>query len=144
MFELKIVRERRAGYGPLCALRSAAEIWLTFKHHFDAADREQFILLLLNTKNIPIGFHVVSVGSLTASIVHPREVCKAIVLANAAGVVLMHNHPSGIPTPSTEDIAITRRLREIGDLLGVRVLDHIIFGDERFVSFVDDGTGDRS
>src|SRR2546425_8935548 len=140
MFELKVVRERRAGYGPLPAMRGSADIWLAFKHHFDAADREQFLLLLLDSKNRPIGFHVVSVGSLAASIVHPRETLKVIVLANAAAVVLMHGHPSsGDPTPSKEDIEITRRLRELAALLGVKVLDHIIFGDGRFVSFVDDG-----
>ena len=139
MFELKVVRERKPGYGPLPAFRGSADIWAAFKDHFEAADREQFILLLLNNKHRPVAFHVVSVGSLTASLVHPREVLKAIVLSNAAAVVAMHNHPSGDATPSKEDLEITRRLKELTELLGVRLLDHIIFGDDKCVSFVDAG-----
>jgi DNA repair protein RadC len=97
-------------------------------------------LLLLNQKNRPIGFHVVSIGSLTASLLHPREVIKAIVLANAAAALLMHGHPSsGDPTPSSEDLQISRRLKELMELLGVKFLDSIVFGDGTFVSLVDDG-----
>jgi DNA repair protein RadC len=78
-------------------------------------------------------------GSLTASIVHPRDVFAQVVRHFAAAIVFVHNHPSGSPEPSKENIEITRRLREVGDLIGVRVLDHIIIGKGRYVSFVDDG-----
>jgi DNA repair protein RadC len=81
----------------------------------------------------------VSVGSLSASIVHPRDVFVPVIKLSAAAVIFTHNHPSGDPTPSKEDIVITRRLREVGELVGVRVLDHIIVGKGRYVSFVDDG-----
>src|ERR1035437_1350523 len=140
MFELKVVRERKQGYGPLPVFRGSGDVWVAFKHHFDAADREHCILLLLDIRNHPIGFHVVSIGSLTMSPLHPREVLKAVVLANAAAVVLMHGHPSsGDPTPSQDDIQITRRIKEVLELLGVKLLDSIVFGDGRFVSFADDG-----
>ena len=78
-------------------------------------------------------------GTLSASLIHPREVFKAIILANAAAFLAVHNHPSGDPTPSREDIDITRRLRSVADIFGVRFLDHVIIGTEGFVSFVDDG-----
>jgi DNA repair protein RadC len=139
MDELKIVRERHAHYGTLTKFRSSADIYEAFKQRFEQADREEFIVLLLDAKNALIGFNVVSVGTLTSTLVHPREVFKPVILGNAASIILLHNHPSGDTVPSVEDINITRRLREIGDVFGVKVLDHIVMGDGRYVSFVDDG-----
>lgn len=81
----------------------------------------------------------VSVGSLNQSIVHPREVFKTALISNAAALVLIHNHPSGDPSPSSEDIAITRRLKEAGDLLGVKVVDHVIVGTDGMVSLLERG-----
>lgn len=81
----------------------------------------------------------VSEGSLNQSIVHPREVFIPAVKESAAAIILVHNHPTGDPAPSSEDIAITRRLREAGDIMGIKVLDHIIIGDGEFVSFVERG-----
>jgi DNA repair protein RadC len=104
------------------------------------ADKEHFLLLTLNNKNRVNGFKVVSTGSLTASLVHPREVWRAALHLCAAAVIFVHNHPSGEPAPSPEDQDITRRLKETGDLLGIRVLDHVVLGDsERFFSFTDKG-----
>ncbi len=104
------------------------------------ADKEHFVLLTLNNKNRVNGFKVVSTGSLTASLVHPREVWRAALHLCAAAVVFVHNHPSGEPQPSQEDMEITRRLKETGDVLGIRVLDHVVLGDnERFFSFSDKG-----
>src|SRR6266853_835672 len=91
-------------------------------------DREQFRVLLLNTKNTLIRIADVSRGSLNASIVEPREVFKDAIAASAAGMILVHNHPSGDPTPSSEDISVTKRLVKAGDLLNIAVLDHIILG----------------
>lgn len=99
-------------------------------------DREAFAVVLLNARHEATGYHIVSVGSLNASIVHPREVFKVAILANAASVVLAHNHPSGDPEPSEEDMSITRRLVEVGDLVGIGVLDHIVVGSPgKCVSF---------
>ena len=96
---------------------------------------EVFAILCLSTKHRVIAYHEVSRGTLDATLVHPREVFKAALLANAAGIVVTHNHPSGDPAPSPDDIALTRRLVDAGKLIGVDVLDHIVIGDGRYVSF---------
>src|SRR5882672_10419823 len=105
----------------------AVRILNTYLHN---ADREHLVALFLNAKNRIIGINTVSVGSLTASIVHPREVYKAAILANAAALILGHNHPSADPTPSAEDHAITARLAMVGEALGIRLLDHLIVVDD--------------
>ena len=92
--------------------------------------QEVFKLILLNTKNIVIGTKDVFKGTLNSSIVHPREVFKPAILSNAASIILAHNHPSGDTTPSKEDISITRRIKDGGDLLGIKLLDHLIIGDD--------------
>lgn len=103
-------------------------------------DREGFWVVLLNGKNRAIGLNLVSIGALTAALVHPREVLKPAILGNAAAIILVHNHPSGDPAPSAEDIALTTRLWQAGDLMGIRVLDHIILGDDgAYRSLADDG-----
>lgn len=99
------------------------------------ADREKFICIHFNIKNHIISYEVVSMGSLTSSIVHPREVYKAAILANAASVVFLHNHPSGSTEPSLDDIEITNRLCKSGSILGINVLDHLIIGNNDFYSF---------
>ncbi|MBI3800232.1 MAG: JAB domain-containing protein [Deltaproteobacteria bacterium] len=139
MYELKIIRERREGYGARKQFRHAHDIYETFHNRFERADREEFIVLLLDAKNKLLGFHVVSVGSLTASVVHPREVFKVAILGNAVALILVHNHPSGDPLPSAEDVAITTRLCQIGEVLGIKILDHVVIGEGRYVSFVEDG-----
>ena len=139
MFELKIVRERRQGYGTLRMVRSAQDVYETFRARFERADREEFLAVLLDGRNQVTGFNVVSTGTLTASLVHPREVFKPAILGNAAALILLHNHPSGDPEPSAEDKALTERLRQAGDLIGIRILDHVVIGDQRFVSFADRG-----
>jgi DNA repair protein RadC len=113
-----------------------------FEHfHYRYRDRrkEYFLILLLDGKNRVIREVQISEGSLNQSIVHPREVFNPAVRESAAAIILVHNHPSGDPAPSREDLEITRRLREAGDLMGVKVLDHIIIGDGAFTSFVSQG-----
>jgi DNA repair protein RadC len=97
-------------------------------------DREHFIAVLLTTKNQVIDLVTVSIGSLSASLVHPREVLKPAIQASAAAVVVAHNHPTGVPTPSREDIEFTHRLGRCAELMGIRLLDHLILGDGRFES----------
>jgi DNA repair protein RadC len=121
------------------SFRGSGDIYAHFREHLAEEICEYFYAVLLDNKHRKIRDVMVSKGSLTASIVHPRDVFHQVVRHSAAAVVLVHNHPSGDPTPSKEDIEITRRLREVGDIMGVRVLDHIIIGRGRFVSFVDDG-----
>lgn len=98
-------------------------------------DREHFHALLLNTKNQVIFQDVVSIGNLNSSTVHPRELFKNAIKKSAAALILVHNHPSGDPTPSKEDVEITKRLSETGKIIGIEILDHIIVGDNKYVSF---------
>jgi len=102
-------------------------------------DHEQFQVILLNAKNNVLDVESISEGTLTASLVHPREVFKPAIRRAAHAVILVHNHPSGDPTPSREDREITRRLAESGRILGIEVLDHLVIGDGRFVSFRERG-----
>lgn len=90
--------------------------------------REVFVVLLLDVRNRLIRAEVISVGTLTASLVHPREVFASAITRRAASIVVAHNHPSGDPSPSEEDIALTNRLTEVGRILGIEVLDHVILG----------------
>ncbi len=98
-------------------------------------DKEHFVILMLNTKHKLIGKKIISIGHLNSSLVHPRELFKEIIRHSSAAVILAHNHPSGDPTPSEDDIAVTRRLVEAGQILGIHVLDHLIVGDNSYVSF---------
>jgi DNA repair protein RadC len=120
-------------------LRGSSDVYAHFREHLAAETCEHFYAVLLDNKNRKLREILVSKGSLTASIVHPRDVFSQVMRWSAAAVILVHNHPAGDPTPSKEDIEITRRVREVGELVGVRVLDHIIIGKGRYVSFIDDG-----
>ncbi|RPF49482.1 DNA repair protein RadC [Thermodesulfitimonas autotrophica] len=97
-------------------------------------DREEFRVILLDTRNRVIQVETVAVGTLNSSRVEPREVFKSAVRSSAATIILVHNHPSGDPTPSRDDVALTKRLIQAGELLGIEVLDHVVIGDGKFVS----------
>ncbi len=101
--------------------------------------KEMFITLHLDGKNRIVCCDLISIGSLNQSIVHPREVFKTACLSNAAAILCIHQHPTGDPTPSSEDIAITRRLKEAGEIMGIKLLDHIIIGEGEYLSFVERG-----
>ena len=101
--------------------------------------KERFLILLLDGKNRKIKEVSISEGSLNSSVVHPREVFNPAIKESAAGVIFIHNHPSGDPTPSIEDINLTKRLKEAGDIIGINVLDHIIIGSNSYLSFADRG-----
>lgn len=96
----------------------------------EGRDRKHFAVLCLDTKNQPVAVNIASVGDLNTTIVHPREVFKVAILSNAATVILGHNHPSGVVTPSPQDLEVTDRLREAGRILGIEVLDHVIPGHD--------------
>ncbi|WLV23687.1 DNA repair protein RadC [Aciduricibacillus chroicocephali] len=101
--------------------------------------QEHFVALFLDTKNQVLHRQTIFIGSLNASIVHPREVFREAVRRSAASIICIHNHPSGDPAPSQEDIQVTRRLVEAGKMMGIELLDHIIIGDRRFVSLKEKG-----
>ena len=121
------------------SIKQPADVGRLLMPRFQLLKHEEFIALLLDSKNRLLREVGISEGSLTASIVHPREVFAPVVREAAAAVLFVHNHPSGDPAPSREDLEITRRLKEAGDLMGVRVLDHIIIGSEGYVSLADRG-----
>jgi len=134
---ISVVREGRARYSE--PLRVSSDVFRLLERKARAWDREHFLMLALDGKNRVLGFEIVSIGTLTASLVHPREVFKAAILANAAAIIVAHNHPSGDPTPSGEDLAITQRLKQAGELLGIALLDHVILGHESYHSLADAG-----
>ena len=113
-------------------ISSPADVERLLRGRIANLDRENFVVVLLNTKNEVIETSTVSIGTLGASLVHPREVFKPAVRASAASVILAHNHPSGKVEPSQEDREVTRRLGEAADILGIEVLDHVIVGDGYF------------
>lgn len=119
--------------------RSSNDAFNHFHERLRDQRKEIFLALLLDSKNRLLREVRISEGSLNASIVHPREVFAPVIRESAAAVLFVHNHPSGDPTPSREDLEITRRLKEVGDLMGVRVLDHIIIGSGAYVSLADRG-----
>ncbi|WP_339192772.1 JAB domain-containing protein [Paenibacillus sp. FSL W8-1287] len=137
---LRMVREKTSLLYPNRVIRSPQDTADLFRQFIGDCDRESFCILCLNTKNEPTAIHQVSCGSLNASIVHPRETFKLAILANSASLVCCHNHPSGQPDPSPEDVELTERLRDSGYLLGIELLDHIILGEgTRFVSMKERG-----
>ncbi|MBP3231685.1 MAG: hypothetical protein J6M33_05305 [Anaerovibrio sp.] len=131
-YKLQLVREGSFPYADNIILEpeDAAQI---FQTHFDGSDREVFSFIALNIKHKVIGIHDVSVGSLTASVVHPREVFKAAMLMNAAALIVAHCHPSGNVTPSSEDVRLTIQLIEAGKLLDIPIIDHVITGTDKEV-----------
>ncbi len=113
---------------------TSPEVALKSLDHIRHADREHFVCLHLNSRNQINAVETVSVGTLNASLVHPREVFKAAILNNAASVIIAHNHPSNDVTPSREDIELTRRMVQAGEIIGIEILDHMIVSPDSFIS----------
>jgi DNA repair protein RadC len=124
---------------PAQVFRSSDEIFRHFQAKVEGLKKECLWALLLDGKNRLAGIVKISEGSLTTSMVHPREAFRPAVQEAAAGILFVHNHPSGDPAPSQEDVQITRRLVETGRILGIRVLDHVIIGAFSYFSFADQG-----
>jgi DNA repair protein RadC len=118
---------------------SSRELYRRYRARFFSANREHFMSLHLNSKNQLIREVLVSIGSLSTSVVHPREVFAPAVRDSTAALIFIHNHPSGDPSPSPEDRDCTQRLVHAGKILGIRVLDHIVFGHDDYYSFADAG-----
>lgn len=132
-------RLAQTGPGTPVAVRSPQDVAELFMEELRYLPKEHFVCLYLNSKNHVIGRETLSVGTLNASLVHPREVFRSAIQKNCANIICAHNHPSGDPSPSPEDIHMTRRLAEAGKIVGVELLDHIIIGDNRFVSLKEHG-----
>jgi DNA repair protein RadC len=123
--------------GPGRPVRDAADVYAHFRGRLPQLDHEVFYALLLDGRNRVRTEAPISVGTLTAALVHPRDVFGPALRAGAAAVVLVHNHPSGDPTPSGEDLALTERLEHVGELVGIRVLDHVVVAQGGYVSLAE-------
>ena len=140
---LKLVRE--AGFLTQPKVESPEGAYQVFRQFLaQDTDRENLALLCLDTKNRPTAIQVIAVGTLDSLLIHPREVFKTALLANAASIICAHWHPSGDPTPSTEDVKTTYRLMQVGELIGINLLDHLILGaDEYYLSMKESGIMDK-
>lgn len=135
LVSVKLVKESSLFYAKR-RISSPDDALTLLREFMEDADREQFLIMCLNTKNEPTAIHTVSIGTLNSSYAHPREVFKAAILANSACIILAHNHPSGDPTPSRDDMELTGRLKDAGKIIGIEVLDHMVIGENgSFVSF---------
>ena len=137
-YGVSVVREPQLPF-PKPAIQGPAGAVEILRTQLAFQDREIFAAVLMDARNQVLGINTVSIGSLSTSIVHPRELFKAAILMNAAAILIAHNHPSGDPTPSKEDMELTRRLTKAGELLGIEVLDHVILTDTDFLSFKEKG-----
>jgi len=139
MYTTRLVRETHFTFPQREQVSSPADVAAVLQYYFEDKDREEFIVVFLDTANTMTGMAQISVGGLAASIVEPRQVFKAAILANAAAIIVAHQHPSGNVEPSREDLRITRQLVEAGKLMGVPVHDHIIVAEDRYVSLAERG-----
>ena len=121
------------------SIGSPADGYEIFKDFLEDLDREAFIVISLDTKNQPLSINVAHIGNINSSIVSPACVMRVALLSNAASIMVAHNHPSGNPEPSEADLITTKKLEEVGDLMGIRLLDHLIIGDGHFISLKEQG-----
>lgn len=140
-YRLELVKEESHKYEVETIISCPKDIYevLTKVCRIQCNAEEVVILITLNTKNIVTGYFEVHRGTINTSLVHPREVFKRALLNNARYIIVAHNHPSGDPNPSKEDIQITERLKEAGNLLGINLLDHIIVGEDKYISLKEKG-----
>lgn len=139
LYSSRLVRETTVDFDDLAETKSPAMLFSFLRPYFESCDREELVVVLLNTATRVIGLVPVSTGGLNSSILEPRFIFKAAILANAASVVVAHNHPSGNPEPSEQDIAVTKMLVEAGEVLGIPVHDHLIVTERRFTSLSERG-----
>ncbi len=139
VYHVELVRDRSIKAAPRPSIHNSDDVVAILQEELLSSDREKLVCLMLNAKNVIVGMDIVSIGTLTMSVAHPREIFKSAILKNAACIILSHGHPSGDPTPSREDIQLTERIRQAGEILGIKLLDHIIIGENGTFSFRDSG-----
>ncbi|WP_435549743.1 JAB domain-containing protein [Desulfobacterium sp. N47] len=142
-YRVSLVKDGSVSFEQCCLSNSAQARPIVRKliEDYGQSDREQFCVILLNAKNGIIGLNIVSTGTLSSATVHPREVLKPAIIANSAAMILCHNHPSNDPTPSQEDLAITRIIVQAAKIIGIHVHEHLIINmeNDRYYSFADNG-----
>jgi len=138
---LRVVKEKSGRYDVQKKIQTPYDVFKIVKNVIRANEyaEENLWMITLNTKNEISGIFTVSTGSLNTSIVHPREVFKRAMLQNAASIIICHNHPSGDPAPSAEDVSITKRLYDAGKILGIELLDHVVVGNDKCISLKEMG-----
>jgi DNA repair protein RadC len=136
---VRLVREPGTATRQAVKIRNPADIQRLLIERVRVLDQEVFYVVALDSQSQVRAVHEVTRGTLNSSLVHPREVFRAAILAGAAGIIIAHNHPSGDPTPSADDRAVTRQIVDAGRLLDVPRYDHVILGGERYVSFAEAG-----
>jgi len=140
VYRCMVVREHAESV-PVDSITAPSDAHKILAVYMSGLDREHLVVLLLDTKNKVIGINTVAIGSGNAAIVNIKDIFKPAIIVNAMAIIVAHNHPSGDPTPSPEDVRITEKIVEAGKLLDVNVLDHIIVGHNRFVSLKERGLG---
>jgi DNA repair protein RadC len=139
VYRIELVRERTIPIKARPAIHNPDDVVAILQDELLKADREKLVCVMLNAKNVVIGMDIVSVGTLTSSLASGREIFKSAILLNAAAIILSHNHPSGDSTPSREDAQLTERISKAGEILGIRLLDHIIIAEQGNYSFSQSG-----
>ena len=139
LYSTRLVRETEFTYPTRFQVTDPSEVATILQDYFRDKDREEFLAVLLDTANTVTGLSQISVGGLSSSVVEPRQIFKTAILANAAAVILAHQHPSGNPEPSREDIKITRQLVEAGEIMDVLVHDHLIITEAGYTSLANRG-----
>ena len=130
-YKVMLIKDSSVPSNKKC-IGSPVDVVNVFQTYLEGADREHFCVAMLDRKGNLLGLNTISIGSISSSIVHPREVFKPAIIIGASSIILCHNHPSGDTTPSNEDIAITRKLIEGGKILNIEILDHVIIGDNYY------------
>ena len=139
VFRVSLIKDHVISYGKASLVLTPNEVYELITEYLQGTDREQFIALFLDSESKVIGINTVSIGTLTESLVHPREVFKGAILANAASIIVAHNHPSGHAFASEADISITSTLKDAGRMLGIPLIDHIVIANEEWFSFKEQG-----
>jgi DNA repair protein RadC len=139
LYRIELVRERMIPIAPRPSIHNPDDVVAILQEELLKADREKLVCVMLSAKNVVIGLDIVSVGTLTSSLASGLEIFKSAILLNAAAIILSHNHPSGDATPSREDIQLTDRISKAGEILGIKLLDHIIIAEQGNYSFSQSG-----
>ncbi|GAF21021.1 DNA repair protein RadC [Bacillus sp. JCM 19047] len=136
---IKLVKEETLAINRPKVLGSPNDVYETLKGIYEGADREKLIVMSLDSKNNVNSINLCHVGTVNSSVIHIREILKPIILSNGVSFIVAHNHPSGNTEPSKEDLSVTKRLEQAADIFGIRFLDHLIIGDDSFLSLNDKG-----
>jgi DNA repair protein RadC len=135
VFRLSLIKDHTLAYANASCMLTPQNVYELIKEYLQDTDREHFIAIFLDSRSAVIGMNTVSVGTLTESLVHAREVFKGAILANAASIIVAHNHPSGEALASEADISVTSKLKDAGRILGIPIEDHVIVADVGYFSF---------